>query len=58
MDYISPETPEGSCFQVLFKLEFVLTPVANMSEYEEYVLDCFEREAKELMKKWGIKESV
>jgi hypothetical protein len=56
--WVAVEAPETSPFRILFKLKFVPILVAKMSEYEEYVIDCFEKEAKELMKKWGIKESV
>ncbi len=29
-----------------------------MTDYEEYIIECFEKEADEFLKKWGIKESV
>jgi hypothetical protein len=52
------ETPETHPFRILFKDKFVPILVVTMTEYEEYVLECFEKEAEEIMKKWGIKESV
>ena len=50
------ETPETSPFRVLFKVNSVPISVTRMTEYEEYVIECFEKEAEEFLKKWEEKE--